>query len=258
MSASLQQILIVEDEPPSRDMLASLINTLKPNVDVQLAGNGKDAFDRVLGGGFDIAFLDIDLPDQSGIELAENLLKLSSPPILVFATASMQHAIRGFELNIADYIVKPFQIHRIEQALDRAEQILASKEAHTEYTESLQRALNEGLQGLNKIWAERDNGGRVLISHDQIGWASARDKTVYIRTAAEELTVRLTLDALEGELPDNTFLRVHRSHLININLAREVIPWDSHSMTLIMGDKDNTEIPVSRKYAKSLKRIVGW
>lgn len=258
MNNTLQQILIVEDEPPSRDMLVSLINALRPNVEVQAVGNGKDAFDSVLGGRFDIAFLDIGLPDQSGIELAENLLKLSSPPIMIFATASMQHAVRGFELNIADYIVKPFQTHRVEQALDRAEQILTNKEAHTEYTESLQRVLDDGLQGLPKIWAERENGGRVLISHDQIGWASARDKTVYIRTASEELSVRLTLDALESELPESTFIRVHRSHLININLAREVIPWDSHSMTLIMGDKDRTEIPVSRKYSKSLKRIVGW
>lgn len=258
MSVSVRQVLIVEDEPLSRELLADIINTLKPDVRILAVGTGKDAFDTVLNGGVDVAFLDIDLPDQSGIELAENLLKLSSPPVIVFATASMQHAVLGFELNVADYIVKPFQVDRVEQALNRAAQIHADKEAHAEYAASLQRVLSEGLQGLNKIWAERENGSRVLVPHEHIGWAVARDKAVYIRTATEELSVRLTLDSLEEELPEHTFMRVHRSHLVNINLAREVISWDSHSMTLIMGDENKTEIPVSRKYVSMLKKIVGW
>lgn len=68
----------------------------------------------------------------------------------------------------------------------------------------------------------------------------------------------MTLNELNEKLPADTFVRIHRSHIVNINLAREVIPWDSHSMTLIMGDADKTELPVSRKYVKQLKTIAGW
>lgn len=80
MSTTMLRVLIVEDEPLSRERLENLIETLKPDVNVQAVGTGKDAFDAFLEGGVDVAFLDIDLPDQSGIELAENLLKLLSPP----------------------------------------------------------------------------------------------------------------------------------------------------------------------------------
>jgi two-component system LytT family response regulator/two-component system response regulator LytT len=258
MSTPLHNVLIVEDEQPSRDALFSLVQRIHADTQIVAVENTARALESVMHQNFDLVFLDINLPGQNGIEFAENLLKLAAPPLIIFATASDRHAVRGFELNIIDYIVKPFQECRVRQALARVEHILASKEASEQHHRSVQAVVDESLTCVNKLWAERENGARVLVAYDDIGWASASNKEVFIRTASEELSVRLTLGALQALLPENTFVRVHRSHLVNINLAREVITWDSHSMTLIMGDRNQTEIPVSRKYAFALKQIGGW
>lgn len=251
-------VLLVDDEQPSRLALATLIREVRPDAVLIEAADSQFALQSAEQERLDIAFVDIDMPGQNGIELAEQLMNIDKPPMIVFATASNEHAVRAFELNAIDYVVKPFTLTRIEQALARVEITLSNAAARLAYAQSLRGLSKKSSSNFSKLWAERSNGARVLIGFSEIGWASARDKEVYVRTAREELRVRMTLNDLADSLPDNIFVRVHRSHLVNINLAREVIPWDSHSMTLIMGDTENTEIPVSRKYVKQLKKIAGW
>jgi len=157
-----------------------------------------------------------------------------------------------------DYVIKPFTSARIAEAINRAAGLLNNDALRSQQAHSIRQLVEESSASLSKLWAERSNGARVLVDFSEIGWASARDKEVFIRTSREELKVRMSLGQLETSLPVDTFVRVHRSHIVNINLAREVIPWDSHSMTLIMGDREKTEIPVSRKYIQQLKAITGW
>jgi DNA-binding LytR/AlgR family response regulator len=124
--------------------------------------------------------------------------------------------------------------------------------------EDLMRYLSHQRPSINKLWAERTNGERLLVNFDEIGWAESRDKNIYIQLAQQELRVRTTLSELAALLPPEQFIRVHRSFLVNLNLVREAVPWDSHTFTLVMGDPKGTHIPVGRKYAHQLRKIVGW
>lgn len=258
MTTSRYQILVVDDEALSRDFLSSLLCKANSHVDVHQVNNADEALKYVLSQHVDIAFLDIDMPGLNGLVLAENLLRLKDPPVIVFATGAAEHAVRGFELQVVDYVLKPFLAMRVDKALARAIEALSASAAKNTHLEAVQQVVNQSLADVNKLWAERVNGARVLVDFEHIGWAQARDKEVFIRTANEELTMRLTLNALQARLPSPPFVRVHRTWMVNINLVREVIPWDSHSLTLMMGDKDKTEIPVSRTYTGALKHITGW
>jgi len=239
MTTRQNKVLVVDDE-------------------VKHAENGENALNHVLNKRVDIAFLDIDMPGLNGLVLAENLLRLKEPPVIIFATASPDYAVRGFELQVVDYLLKPFQQDRVAEALVRAQRVLNEKAGKKVHHGEVQRVLNHALSEVDKLWAERRNGARILVDFNLIGWAQAREKEVFVRTATEEMKVRLTLNALQERLDSAQFVRVHRTWIVNIDLVREVIPWDSHSMTLIMGDKEKTEIPVSRTYSGAFKQITGW
>ena len=258
MNSHTHQILVVDDETLSRHLLSGMLQSASSRVEIHEAKNGEDALTHVFSHRIDIAFLDIDMPGLNGLVLAENLLKLVDPPIIVFATGAARHAVRGFELQVVDYVLKPFLQKRVTEALTRAIRALSAASAKKTHLEGIQQIVNHSLADVDKLWAERVNGARMLVDFESIGWAQAREKEVFVRTATEELKIRLTLNALQERLSSPPFVRVHRTWLVNINLVREVIPWDSHSMTLIMGDKGKTEIPVSRTYTGALKHISGW
>ena len=258
ISDSFMTFLIVDDEHASRRVLIEILRRIVPDATVVQAEDAVEALRLCATQQFDVAFLDIEMPGQSGTVLAEQLLALPDPPLIVFATASSDHAVKAFDLNAIDYIVKPFAEDRVSLALTRVNAARNNRVLKEEREQALRRYLAPKEAEQRRLWAESSNGARLLVNFSEIGWISARDKEVFIRTAKDELRVRLSLSELCDRLPASTFVRVHRSHVVNINLAREVIPWDSHSMTLIMGDQDRTEIPVGRKYVKALKAIAGW
>lgn len=254
----LPSILIVDDEEPARAELTRIIKHINKELPLYEAESSIKAIEQLDQIGCDIVFLDIQLSDQNGIKLAEKMLKRTTPPIIIMATAHDEYALKGFELNVADYILKPFRNVRVEKALDKAMSIFEAKSDRSSEIENMLRHFSDTTTNINKLWAERENGSRLMINFSDIQWIGAKNKKVYIRIEQEELRVRATLSELSERLPHDTFVRVHKTYIININLVREVIPWDSHAMTLVMGDKDATEIPVGRGYADKLKRLVGW
>lgn len=251
-------ILVVDDELESVFSLSRLIQKLLLDVTILQAVDCESALSYATEQPVDLAFLDIEMPGQNGIALAAALLKLAKPPVIIFVTASNDYAVSAFELNAVDYVLKPFSPERVKEALSRAESRLVESKSRQHYARAVSDSITGSMAGASKLWAERGNGARLLINFSDIGWASARDKEVFVRLANEELRVRMSLSELERLLPSDTFVRVHRSHLINIQLAREIITWDSHSMTLVMGDVEKSEIPVSRSYVHQLKQIAGW
>ena len=251
-------LLVVDDELESVYNLTRLIQTLHKESTIFQAIDFTSALATANVNAIDIAFLDIDLPGQNGIELAAALLECPVPPIIIFVTASNQYAVNAFELNAVDYLVKPLSVARVEEALIRADTRLKQQQLRQDYTAAVTSSVENSIAGMSKLWAERANGARVLIDFSDIGWASSKDKELFIRVAHDELRVRMSLSELIKLLPADTFVRVHRSHIVNIQLAREIISWDSHSMTLVMGDAGKTEIPVSRSYVHQLKQIAGW
>ncbi|MBI2187157.1 MAG: response regulator transcription factor [Acidobacteria bacterium] len=253
------RVMVVDDEQLARDELCYQLERL---VDVQVvaqAGNGFEALaaaDRVDP---DLVFLDIQMPGLSGFEVARRLLdRESDGPAVVFVTAFDQHAIEAFEVNAVDYLLKPVEVGRLEQALSRVRRRLSSKRP---------RPLNDQLERIVKIMATRQVrrdqvalkvGERfLLVQADDIIYASLADESINIVTAQVSGTSNYrTLDELQARLDPEVFWRVHRSHLVNINKIKEIVPWFSRNYILRMKDAKSTEIPVSRAQTRRLREYL--
>jgi len=230
--------------------------------DVQVvaqAGNGFEALSAAGRCELDLVFLDIQMPGLSGFEVARRLLEQEEPtPALVFVTAFDQHAIEAFEINAVDYLLKPVEAARLEQALARARRRL-----------SLERPspVNDQLERLVKMMANRQVrreqvaikvGERfLLVQAEEIIYASLADESINIVTGQVAGTSNYrTLDELQARLDPEVFWRVHRSHLVNINKIKEIVPWFSRNYILRMKDAKGTEIPVSRAQTKRLREYL--
>lgn len=251
-------ILVVDDELPARRELTRILKSHDASASCVEAVNGRQALARLDEHDCPIVFMDIQMPGQNGLVVAEQMIARRSPPLIIFATAYGQHAVKAFELSAIDYILKPYRASRVHQALDKAIATLSKTYETERRLEELMRHLSHQRPSIQKLWAERSNGERLLVNFDEIGWTESRDKKVYIQLAQQELRVRSTLSELAALLPSEQFIRVHRSFLVNLNLVREAVPWDSHTLTLVMGDAKQTQIPVGRKYAHQLRQLIGW
>jgi two-component system LytT family response regulator/two-component system response regulator LytT len=203
------------------------------------------------------------MPGLSGFEVARRLLDQDAePPALVFVTAFDQHAIEAFEVNAVDYLLKPVDSARLEQALMRARRRLSS-----ERPGPAAAPLNDQLERIVKMMANRQVRREqvavkvgekfVLVQADDIIYASLADESINIVTGqVTGASNYRTLDDLQARLDPDVFWRVHRSHLVNINKIKEIVPWFSRNYILRMKDAKATEIPVSRSQTKRLREYL--
>jgi len=253
------RVMVVDDEQLARDELCFQLERIGDVQVVAQAGNGFEALTAADRVDPDLVFLDIQMPGLSGFEVARRLLERESDiPAVVFVTAFDQHAIEAFEVNAVDYLLKPVDVGRLEQALARARRRL-----------SLERPgpLNDQLERIVKMMANRQvrrdqvaikAGERfLLVQADEIIYASLADESINIVTAQVSGTSNYrTLDELQARLDPEVFWRVHRSHLVNINKIKEIVPWFSRNYILRMKDAKSTEIPVSRAQTRRLREYL--
>jgi two-component system LytT family response regulator/two-component system response regulator LytT len=252
------RVMVVDDEQLARDELCYQLERLGAVEVVGQAGNGVEALAAAQRCGPDLVFLDIQMPGLNGFEVARRLLEEGDrPPAVVFVTAFDQHAVEAFEVNAVDYLLKPVDAGRLDQALARARTRL-----------SLSRApVNDQLERLVRMMADRQArrdqvavkvGERfLLVQADEIIYASLADESINIVTGQVAGTSNYrTLDELQARLDPEVFWRVHRSHLVNINKIKEIVPWFSRNYILRMKDAKSTEIPVSRTQTKRLREYL--
>jgi len=261
MNGSLRA-LVVDDEQLARDELCYQLEQAGDVDVVAQAGNGVEAMAAVERLEPDIVFLDVQMPGLNGFEVARRLLdRDEEPPAVVFVTAFDQHAIEAFEVNAVDYLLKPVEASRLEQALQRARRRLASERPVSA------GPVNEQLERIVKMMADRQVrreqvavkvGERfMLVQADEIIFASLADESINIVTGQVAGTSNYrTLDDLQARLDPEIFWRVHRSHLVNINKIKEIVPWFSRNYILRMKDAKGTEIPVSRSQTKRLREYL--
>jgi two-component system response regulator LytT len=254
-------MLIVDDEAPARGELRYILQGLVPEAVLSEAVDGAEALAKVEEEPIDVVFLDINLPGLDGLSVAATIAESPQPPVIVFATAYDEHALKAIELAALDYVVKPFDERRLESTVERVRRALAERSV----LEKRQAAMREYLSrtaaapGLTKLWGEREGGSRVLVDYRDILWIEAGEKDVHMRTAAgEKLRLRQTLKELEPRLSPHNFARVHKAFLVNLDYLAEVAPWSAGIYTIRMKDKARTEIPMSRRYAAVIKQLTGW
>lgn len=254
--------LIIDDEPLARQELQYLLERAS-GVEVLAQGtNGIEAVELIRMHKPDLVFLDVQMPGMDGFAVLKKLLDRKMPmPQVVFATAFNQYAVRAFEVNAVDYLLKPFDRKRVMQTIEKAVARLAApvESASEAKLDALLRLVEEQTQ------APKSNSGKVvvraqsrllLVDQREICFASIEDGTISVVTPTVEGHSNCrTLEELMDQLNPEAFWRAHRSFLVNIQHIREVVPWFKSSYQLRMDDPKKTEIPVSRAQTKRLREL---
>lgn len=272
----MMRVLIADDERPARDELNYLLKQIEKIEVVGEAASGEEVLAQVKGLNPDVLFLDIQMPDASGIDIARQLIEEKIHPVVVFVTAYDQYAVEAFEINAIDYVLKPIHEERLAETISRLkkrlengeakfereagpDQDLASDEhkAHGDSTQEYLKKLDFIYTTLNptghKLKIE-ENGRIYLVPSSEILYATIEDRLVRIVTEQRTYLSNYSLCDLEGIL-GSSFLRVHKSYLANLEKIDSIVPWFNNTYNLIM--KDRYEIPVSRSNVKSFRQRMG-
>jgi two-component system, LytTR family, response regulator LytT len=254
--------LIIDDEPLARQELQYLLERAGGIEVLGVGTNGIEAVELISLHKPDVVFLDVQMPGLDGFAVLKKLLdrKVQMPQV-VFATAFNQYAVRAFEVNAVDYLLKPFDRKRVMQTIEKA---LARRSAPAESAsdaklDALLRLVEE------QAHAPKSHSGKVivraqsrllLVDQGEICFASIENGTISVVTKAVEGHSNCrTLEELMDQLDPETFWRAHRSFVVNIQHIREVVPWFKSSYQLRMDDPQKTEIPVSRAQTKRLREL---
>jgi two-component system LytT family response regulator len=221
------RVLVVDDEPLARE---NLIRMLAEYPDVEVAGeasNGIEAVERITESSPDAVFLDIEMPGLDGFEV---LSSLSRAPRVVFATAFDEYAIRAFEANAVDYLLKPIQTERVGKAVAKLRDVLGRGTENP--NDAVRRLLSElRPSGPRKI-AVRQANRIVLVSPREIAHISAEEKLVFVHTPKEKFLIDKTVTEMEECLERAGFFRINRGDLVNLEFVRELMPWFSGGLSV--------------------------
>ncbi len=227
------RILIVDDERPARDKLRRLLALESDVTELAEARDGVEALEQIDTFMPDVAFLDIQMPEISGIELAASLP--SPAPLIVFATAFDQYAIKAFDANAIDYLLKPYDQARLQRALERVRQRLRAPHPVP--------AFDSGHQVRQLLITER--GVTRVVKVDLVQWIETADNYVVLHTALEAPLMRQTLAGLLDKLGPR-FVRCHRRAAVQLDWIESVVALDKGDCELVL--RGGARVPCSRQY----------
>ncbi len=252
--------LIVDDEYPARQELRYLLSKFNEVEVVGEATNADEALKLVKALEYAILFLDIDMPGKTGLELGALIQQKDNSPHVIFVTAYENFALKAFEVNAVDYILKPFDERRLRQAIDKVIKLEQHRQGTGGPVAIPREASSTGSRDqeikIDRIPVEK-KGKTVLIDEGQIYYAYTEQDYVFIKTAGERWITRFTLKDLENRLNEKHFFRSHRCYIVNLRRVKEIIPFFNGTYTLIVDDQEKSEIPVSRTQAKKLRKLFG-
>jgi len=245
--------VIVDDEPLARELL---VNYLKHEPGIEVVGqcaNGAEAVAAVHRLQPDLLLLDVQMPDLDGFEVLQHL-DPEAMPVIVFVTGRDEYALRAFEANALDYLLKPFDRQRLGTAIARARQEIGHRQSGT-ISGSL-RSLLENMQAESRM-PERflvKVGGHVLfVKTEQIDWIEAEGNYARLHAGADVYLLRETMSALAERLDPKKFVRVHRSAIVRIERIKEMEPSEQGEYKIVL--QDGTRIPMSRTFRGKWRQI---
>jgi len=253
--------IVVDDEQLAREELCFLLQQIGGIAVVAQAGNGVEALRVIEEFQPDLVMLDVQMPGITGFEVARRVMEAGLESHVVFVTAFDQYAIDAFEVNAVDYLLKPVEPARLTTAVDRARKRLAAERTAqrpggAEEIERLVQLLADR-QTRREQLAIKVEDRFLLIHADEVVFASVENEEIRVVTNSLSGTSNYrTLDELQARLDPGVFWRVHRSHLVNINKIKEIVPWFSRNYILKMKDARGSEIPVSRSQTRRLREYL--
>ena len=252
--------VLVDDEQLARDELGYLLGQFGGVEVIGQAGNGLEALTTIDRLQPDVVFLDVQMPGLTGFEVARRLLEGRGASHIIFVTAYDQHAIEAFEVNAVDYLLKPVDQSRLEMAVERARRrIVVDRPADGVNNADLEKIIQlvTERQSRRERLAIKVSERFLLVQAEEIIYASLADEGITVVTSQYAGTSNYrTLDELHERLDPTVFWRVHRSHLVNINKIKEIVPWFSRNYILRMKGDKTMEIPVSRTQTRRLREYL--
>lgn len=288
--------LLVDDESPARKELRFL---LQDYTDLQIIGeatNALEALELVNNLDYSVVFLDIDMPGVKGIDLARQIKERENAPAVIFITAHEEYAVDAFNVNALDYLLKPINPKRLEQALQKVFErsftdpaggssnglsntfnstntlnaaygangaAAANAPAPAQNIPTPQQIIPASTEPLGTVTRPLEvvpaehRGKTILLRPEEIIYIFTDKDNVFVKTHKESYLTRFTLKELEARLNPSLFFRSHRCYLVNIQRMRELIPYFNGTYSVVVDDHERSEVPVSRTQSRKLKEILG-
>lgn len=245
------RVLIVDDEELARARIKGLLEAFDDIECVGEAENGLRAVERIRDLKPDLVFLDIQMPGMDGFEV---LAALDDVPLVIFATAYDEYALKAFEVNSIDYLLKPIEKERLASAVERARELLSGDDLGREIERiaGLVKA-----RGVDRIPVQKGKK-IILVDHADIVWIEASEGLVFVHTRDQRLLANTTMAELEARLDPATFFRTHRSSIVNLNHVVEIVPWFGGKYKVVVDDAGRSEVVLSRARARALRAIFPW
>ena len=243
--------LVVDDEPLARERLTSLLSAEQ---DIEVVGqcrDGEEAVTAIVDHSPDLVFLDVQMPAMNGFEVID-AVGPERMPLVIFVTAYDQHALRAFQVRALDYVLKPFDRERFQEALQRARAHIQRDE-----TGDIGRRLLALVKDLRRDQPKTDrlvvkSGGRLFfLRADEIDWIEASGNYVRLHVGTTSHLLRETMNAIEGRLDPEKFFRIHRSRIVNMERIQEMQPWLNGEYAVVL--RTGTRLTLSRGYREKLQ-----
>jgi len=250
MSEKLQT-LIIEDEELARNLLRSY---LKDQPDIEIIGECENGFDGVKAINEkkpDLVFLDIQMPKITGFEMIE---LLDHKPQIIFTTAYDQYALKAFELNAVDYLLKPFSKERMQKAIEKVVHHIQHNENNIEKLEEMSN-FRPGEEFIDRV-VVKDRHKIHIITVDKIRYIESLDDYVMIYTHDGRHMKQKTMKYFETYLDPKNFIRIHRSFIVQVDNIAEIQQYEKESYVVILKDKDKTKLKVSKSGYKKIKEVL--
>lgn len=249
--------IVVDDEKPARDELKYILSKCEDIIVVGEASNGLDALNLCNTEDLDLIFLDIKMPEISGIDVARILMEKENPPKIIFVTAYDNFALNAFEVNAVDYLLKPIDEKQLVKSL-KNKIYVKERENKNRKNEIVQLIkyldLDKSKENINKITVY--HGNKIIpLNYEDIIYITVEDKNTVIYTKDNKYFIALTLNDLMKKLDNKIFFRSHKSFIVNLDYISSIEIWFNSTLNLIMRDSEE-KIPVSRSNVKEFKRIM--
>ena len=248
----MTKVLIIDDEKLARDIVKAY---LKPHTNFEIIGECQNGFEGVKvihEEKPDVVFLDIQMPKLTGFEMLE---LLEEPPVIVFSTAYDEFAIKAFENNAVDYLLKPYSQDRFDSAIEKATEKLQSKGDYKSEVSNLVDEHRNAIDELDRI-VIRLGSKIVILDLDTIDYFEAQDDYVAIYSQEQKYLKQVRMKYLETALPQDKFTRVHRSYIVAVNQIDKIEAYSKDSYQALL--KTGKKVPVSRTGYKALKEGLGF
>ena len=242
MGGLMLRAMVVDDEEPARSELRYLLEETGRVDTIVEATSAREAVERLMENRVDGMFLGVSMPKTSGMRLAEALHKLKNPPAIVFVTAYSEYAVEAFGVDAVDYLMKPVETDRLNQALDKVQSHVKPQATPHSTVE--------------RIPVEK-GGRKVLVPVDQIRYIEAKDDYSCIYTDNDRFLSTISLAKLETKLAPHGFFRVHRGYIVNLAFVEDVEVVSGGILQLGINGIEGKKISVSRRRVVALKRALG-